>query len=150
VAAMVLSSTRSKIVVACLCAGGFILLVCLFIPLEGLLLSEPLYDMGEAGIIAFVSTTVVMAGCLLSANPRRTAVLVFGLVISATLMFAGSEVLVSLAIYHPKRLLGFGPAMAVLMTIGGYLLAKYLARRESDKASVGAITGRGSGGPGGD
>jgi hypothetical protein len=131
VGAMVLSSTRSKIVVACLYVGGFILFVCLFIPLEGLLLSQQLYNLGEAGIIALVSTTVVMAGCLLSANPRRTTILVFGLVISSTLMFAGSGVLVSLAIYHPKRLFGFGPAMAVLMTIGGYLLAKYLGRHGS-------------------
>jgi hypothetical protein len=133
---VVLSSIRSKVVVACLCGGGFILFVCLFIPLGGLLLSRPIYSPGAAGIIGLVSAAVAIAGCLLSANPRRTAILLFGLVISATLMFAGCIVLMALAINAPKRLLGFRPAIAVLMTIAGYLLAKYLSRRENDKASV--------------
>jgi hypothetical protein len=95
VGTVVLGNARAKVVVACVCAGGFALFVCLFIPLEALLLSRPVHNIGEAGITALIAASVALAGCLLSVNPRRVVALVFGLVVSAALMVAGVGVVVS-------------------------------------------------------
>lgn len=133
---VVLGNARAKIVLACLCAGGFVLFVCLFIPLEPLLLSRPVYNIGEAGLIALVAAAVVMAGCLLSVNPRRAVALVFGLVVSAALRVAGTGVVLSLAIYNPTALLRPVAVIAVLIATGGFFLARYLGRPGGDKKSA--------------
>jgi CHASE2 domain-containing sensor protein len=136
VAAVVLGSARSKVAAACLYAGGFVLFVCLIVPLEGVLLSRPIYNVGEAGIAALVTAAVVTVGCVLAGNPRRTAILVFGLVISETLMLAGVGVILYLAVHDPKRLLGTRSAIAVLLATGGFLMAKLMGRRGKSEANV--------------